>query len=55
MSVWIVTYNSLIQDTHYTGEIILEKAFLTKEAAEAWINQQEYWWEYKTRELPIQE
>lgn len=55
MSIWIVIYNSLIQDICYTGEIIVEKAFLSKDAAEAWINQQEYWWEYKARELPVQE
>jgi hypothetical protein len=57
MSVWIViesatkTYNG-----EYTiGDIILEKAFRTKEAAEEWIDQQEYWWRYVAYELPVQE
>ena len=55
MSVWIVTYNSLIQDTHYTGGMIIEKASLTKEAAQSWNKQQEHRWQNKTRELPIPE
>lgn len=55
MSIWIVTYNSLIRDEYYTGEIVLGKAFLSRDAAEAWIDQQKYWWEYKARELPVQE
>lgn len=57
MSIWVViesateTYNG-----EYTiGDIILEKAFCTKEAAEEWIYQQEYWWRYAARELPVQE
>ena len=57
MSIWIVTYNTpeLYQNEYYTSEIVLEKAFLTKEAADAWIDQQEYWWKYEARELPVQE
>lgn len=47
MSVWIVIESAV-------GDIVLEKAFLTKEAAEEWIDQQEYWWRYVARELPIQ-
>ncbi len=57
MSIWVVTYNTpeLYQGEYYTGDIVLEKAFLTKEAADAWIDQQEYWWKYEARELPVQE
>ena len=56
MSIWIVTYtNPIYQDEYYTSEIVLEKAFLSKDAAEAWIVQQEYWWKYEAHELPIQE
>ena len=30
MNIWIVTYsNPIYQDEYYTGEIVLEKAFLT--------------------------
>ncbi len=55
MSIWIVTYsNPIYQDEYYTGEIVLEKAFLSRDAAEAWIDQQEYWWKYKAHELPVQ-
>ena len=55
MSIWIITYsNPIYQDEYYTGEIVLEKAFLSRDAAETWIDQQEYWWKYKAHELPVQ-
>lgn len=57
MSIWVVIESATeIYDDEYTiGEIVLEKAFLTKEAAEEWIYQQYYWWKYTARELPVQE
>lgn len=58
MRIWIITYNNPIyQGEYYTGEIVLEKGFLSKDAAEAWIDQQEYWWKYEAHELlvPVEE
>ena len=57
MSIWVVIESAteIYNDEYYTGEIVLEKAFLTKRAAEAWIVQQEYWWKYEAHELPVQE
>ena len=57
MSVWIVyeNYGPTYNGEHFTGEIVLEKAFLSKEAAEEWIRQQENWWKYDAYELPVQE
>lgn len=44
MSIWVVIEDATeIYDDEYTvGEIVLKKAFLTKEAAEEWIYQQYY-------------
>lgn len=57
MSIWVVIESATeIYDDEYTvGDLVLEKAFLTKEAAEEWIAQQYYWWKYVPRELPVQE
>ena len=57
MSIWIVyeNYGPSYNGEHFTGEIVLEKAFLTKEAAVEWIYQQANWWKYDAYELPVQE
>lgn len=57
MSIWVVIENAteVYNGEHLTAELVLEKAFLTKDAAEAWINQQEYWWAYEARQLNVQE
>ena len=55
MNIWVVTYNlpELYNGEYYTGEIVLEKAFLTKKAAQAWIDEQEYWWKCEPYALPV--
>lgn len=57
MSIWIVyeNYGPNYNGEHFTGEIVLEKAFLTKEAAQEWIYKQANWWKYDAYELPVQE
>lgn len=57
MSIWVVIESAteIYNDEYVVGDIVLEKAFLTKEAAEEWISQQYYWWKYVARELPVQE
>lgn len=57
MSIWVVIDNAteIYNDEYTIGDIVLEKAFLTKEAADEWISQQHYWREYIARELPVQE
>ena len=57
MSIWVVIESAteIYNDEYIVGDLVLEKAFLTKEAAEEWISQQYYWWKYVARELPVQE
>ena len=57
MSIWVVIESAteIYNGEHIVGDLVLEKAFRTKEAAEEWIYQQEYWWKYVARELPVQE
>ena len=57
MSIWIIIESAteVYNGEHQTGEAILDKAFLTKEAADAWIMNQEYWWRYSARELSVGE
>lgn len=44
MSIWVVIESATeIYNGEYTvGDLVLEKVFRTKEAAEKWIYQQEY-------------
>lgn len=57
MNIWVVIESAteIYNDEYMVGDLVLEKAFRTKEAAEEWISQQYYWWKYVAYELPVQE
>lgn len=57
MSVWVIVDDSteIFGNEYETAELVLNKAFSTKEGAEKWIFNQEYWWQYEARELEIED
>lgn len=57
MSVWVIVDDSteVFGEDYETAELVLNKAFSTKESAEKWIFSQEYWWQYEARELEVED
>jgi hypothetical protein len=55
-SIYLVVDNAsdLTHGDFVTKQVVLEKAFLTEESAQAWIDQQEYWWFYEIVKLPVE-